>query len=246
MSEIKRLRIFAGPNGSGKSTLFNAFEKMIHPVLSVNSDVLEQELARTGMIDLTQYEINASQIEFERYCRTDAAVSLIKKAESAGFKIDLVIKENVLVDRSKETHSYEASLATSFIREKLYECNKSFSFETVMSHRSKVTEIKDAKKQGYRVYLYFICLDNPNLNIARVEDRVEKGGHPVAPEKVLDRYSKTLRNLLPAIRLANRAYLFDNSNEMRLIAEVEDMKITICEDEARLPNWFIQYVVNLL
>jgi len=49
---------------------------------------------------------------------------------------------------------------------------KSFSYETVMSHFSKVDEIKYLIQNGYNAYLYFICVDSHAINISRVQDRI--------------------------------------------------------------------------
>ena len=75
--------------------------------------------------------------------------SLIQKAAHDGRAIDVLIKENFIVDRSKSTHSYEGSFTASFIRDLLIKQNKSFSFETVMSHESKINEIKSVVDLGY-------------------------------------------------------------------------------------------------
>jgi hypothetical protein len=56
------------------------------------------------------------------------------------------VSENCIVDKSKETHSYEASFVAAFIRSILFKSGKSFSYETVMSHSSKVKELKAAQK----------------------------------------------------------------------------------------------------
>lgn len=54
----------------------------------------------------------------------------------------------------------------------MYKNGNGFAFETVMSHKSKIKEIAAAKKKGYKIYLYFVCIDNPDINIERVKDRV--------------------------------------------------------------------------
>lgn len=113
-----------------------------------------------------------------------------------------------------------------------------------MSHISKLDEIIKAKNLGYKVYLYFICLDEPTLNVSRVKNRVEKGGHDVAHEKIISIYSNTLANLYSALKIADRAYLFDNSEEMVLVAEKNDDELIINLEESEFPNWFTQYVIN--
>lgn len=111
-----------------------------------------------------------------------------------------------------------------------------------MSHSSKLTELKKAKESGYKIYLYFACTDNPEINITRVANRVDKGGHQVDMNKIMSRYERTLSNLYPAIQLADSAFLFDNSGKkFELIAEISNgnaMKLV----SNQFPNWFINYV----
>lgn len=244
MSKVKRLRIFAGPNGSGKSTLYEAFCENYNAGYFVNSDIIEKEITEKGFIDLARFNLTSDQKELDSFLKTDNAISLLKKSESQGQIIDIEIKENIFVDKSRNTHSYEASLISSFIRWKLIESNHSFSYETVMSHQSKIEEIVEAKRHFYKVYLYFICLDDPDLNVSRVKNRVIKGGHAVDDHKIIERYSKTLENLLAAIKVSDRSFLFDNSNKMVLIAEVLNGQIILHKDEEFLPNWFIKYIIN--
>jgi predicted ABC-type ATPase len=244
MSKIKRVRIFAGPNGSGKSTLYDAFCEKYNSGHFINSDLIEKEITEKGFIDLSRYNISSNQEEFDYFLTTKNAKTLLKKSEEKGFFVDIKIKENIIIDKPKETNSYEASLITSFIREKLIESHQSFSFETVMSHPSKIEEIEFAKNNDYKTYFYFICLDDPELNVSRVKNRVIKGGHDVDDNKIVERYSKTLENLLPAIKISDRSFLFDNSNEMELIAETQNGEILLHKDAEFLPNWFIQYVIN--
>jgi len=245
MSKSKRLRIFAGPNGSGKSTLFAEISNTFPTGPFINSDVIEAIVSKTGFLNLSEYGLSLSQEQLEEFCKLPAAVSLLAKAEEAGHTIDIVIKENVIVDKSKDTHSYEASLITSFLRHHITRKGISYSFESVMSHHSKLEEIQVACKNGYSTYFYFVCLDDPTLNISRVNNRVEKGGHAVPNQKIVDRYRRVLDLLLPALSICNKCYLFDNSSDkMRLIAKVKSGQLTILVEENELPNWFIESVIN--
>ncbi len=244
MSKIKRLRIFAGPNGSGKSTLFETFQRNYKPGIFINSDVVEKEILEKGFLDLLPYGLDLTQNDLLNFYQTENAKTLLEKSQKSGHKIDIEIKENIIVDKSRDAHSYEAALITTFIRENLLKKGISYSFETVMSHSSKLDEIIEAKKKGYKVYLYFVCLDKATLNVSRVNDRVQKGGHKVDPDKIVTRYKNTLQNLYPALKLVDRAYLFDNSDEMLMIAETDSGELTINIDESNFPNWFIEYIIN--
>lgn len=242
MPKNKRLRVFAGPNGSGKSTLFKEFKQQFDPGYFINADKLEKQLANNGFIDLHPIGLKASEKELTSFLKTKEAKSLIAKSIAEGYFISIKIKENCIVATPKDMHSYEASFVAAFIRWLLYRHEKSFSFETVMSHRSKINEMKQAQKKGYRTYLYFVCIDDPQINVQRVEDRVKKGGHDVDTAKIISRYPGTLKNLYLAIRHANRAFLFDNSGKQQvLIAEISEGVLQIKADI--IPNWFLKYVL---
>ena len=60
-----------------------------------------------------------------------------------------------------EMNSYHASVIADYIRHKLLERGASFTFETVMSDRSKVDFICKARAAGYRTYLYFVATETP-------------------------------------------------------------------------------------
>lgn len=99
----------------------------------------------------------------------------------------------------------------------------------------------DARRDGYRTYLYFICVEPVDSNIARISNRVGAGGHDVPNDKVLKRYLGSLSLLWNAICLVDRAYLFDNSGmQHRLVAEFESANIVLASTD--LPNWFVDHV----
>lgn len=242
MPSNRKIRIFAGPNGSGKSTLFKEFSKNYNAGFFINADELEHKLAQTGLIDLNDIGISAMQEDLDSFKTLKSSQSLIEKSKETGHVIDVSIKENFIVDASKDTHSYEGAFAAAFIRHLLIKQNKSFSFETVMSHHSKIEEISDVVDAGYNAYLYFICIDSPDVNISRVNNRVEKGGHEVPNDRIVKRYYRTLENLHVTLPLCYRAYLFDNSGKTSvLIAELYKGAMEIKTEE--LPNWFIKYVL---
>jgi predicted ABC-type ATPase len=244
MASNKRVRIFAGPNGSGKSTLFEAFQSEYKEKTGyfVNADLLEKKLFDSSLIDLKSIGLFATQADLEVFKQLPNSQSLINKAIADGHTIDIHIKENCIVDNSDDSHSYEGSFIASFIRHLLVEQHKSFSFETVMSHSSKVDEIKEMVQLGYQPYLYFVCIDKPEVNISRISNRVSHGGHNVPDKKVLERYVRTLELLPSVLPICYRAYLFDNSGKKnQLIAELYKGDLEL--KTSNPPQWFIEYVL---
>ena len=94
----------------------------------------------------------------------------------------------------------------------------SFAFETVMSHPSRINEMLLLKEQGYRLFLVFITTDDSEKNVDRVKFRYETGtttGHFVAPDKVRERYERTLSLLPRAAEVADNTYIYDNSGDFK-------------------------------
>jgi len=244
MSNPNRIRIFAGPNGSGKTTMYTELSKNYNSGFFINADEIEKTLQTKGLIDLTELGLKSNQQELNDFKTTDEIKSLIQKANQENCTIDVSVSENFIINKPKNTNSYEASFTASFIRYLLIKNKKSFSYETVMSHPGKLNEIKMANDLGYKTYLYFICTDDFEKNIDRVKIRVSKGGHNVDEDKIQSRYFKTLENLSDAIKLVHRAYLFDNSGKnFTLLAEVYQGKAFKIHAE-NLPYWFENYVYN--
>ena len=95
------------------------------------------------------------------------------------------------------------------------------SFETVMSHTSHIDYMAEAKRRGFEVRLHFVATDDPVINLDRVANRVQKGGHSVPEDRVIARYERCLENLPAAIAVADLARIYDNStadSPMRLLA----------------------------
>ena len=102
------------------------------------------------------------------------------------------------------------------------------------------------KRRKYRTYLYYVAMDVVELSVARVAERVAGGGHDVPEDKIRKRYDASLANLLPALKLAYRAYIFDNSGlEAKPIAEKTPRgKLNILTEH--IPLWFAHSVLDQL
>ena len=107
--------------------------------------------------------------------------------------------------------AYEASAIAASHRDECIRKGESFAFETVMSHPSKLALLEKAKNAGFEITLVFISTKDPGYNVARVRDRVAKGGHDVPYAKIINRYHRTHTYLPIAISLARRTYIFDNT-----------------------------------
>jgi predicted ABC-type ATPase len=112
---------------------------------------------------------------------------------------------------------------------------ENFAFETTLSARSFAPWLAKLKSSGYRVELFYFWLSDPALNVARVAERVRRGGHHIPEETILRRYGRSLTNLFHVyLPLADQWSIYDNSTrgEMRLVASQLEASATIIRDEA--------------
>ena len=120
---------------------------------------------------------------------------------------------------------------------------QSFVSETVFSHESKLTLIKEAQQNGFAVVLLVVCLDDPQRLLARVRQRVQEGGHDVPAERILARYPRTLKNLTLAVRCADLVMLYDSGNDSGSDGVNIPMRVAICRGQEtktlvpNLPDW---------
>ena len=233
---MHRLRIFAGPNGSGKSTLYKQLVGQFNLGHYLNPDDLHQMLGKSLMLDLRDFDASAKQSEWVAFWKNHGLYA------QAPLLHDSRIENNILVLKDKPA-SYEAAILTDFLRHRLLKTGQTFSFETVFSHASKLDFMKEANRRRYKCYLYFAAVSSPDISVARVQQRKLEGGHDVPEDKIRKRYFLTLENLAAALRFAHRAYLFDNSTEMKLVAEMTPDK-NLELKEKTVPVWLQENVLN--
>lgn len=106
-----------------------------------------------------------------------------------------------------------AAVQAAALRENCLREGRSLAFETVLSMPDKIDFIRRAAQAGFFVRLFFVGTDDPTINAKRVALRVMEGGHDVPISKIIARYARSLANCLPAIRAADRAYIYDNSQD---------------------------------
>lgn len=87
----------------------------------------------------------------------------------------------------------------------------SFAFETVLSTPEKINFLLEAKKNRWKIISYYVTTNSYEINIARVAQRVQKGGHNVPSDKVRDRYYRSLKLLPELIKTSDEIQIYDNS-----------------------------------
>ena len=240
-----RISMFAGPNGSRKSTIKDYLTvQQIGAYL--NADELEKVLFRTHILDLKEYHPDL--------CAVALVDFLYQKSKKKDHQVvpllerNPTIKGQSIIFQRQEVDSYLAARIIDFIRLEFLRLKISFTFETVMSHISKVEFLHDAKRYGFKTYLYYVATVDPEINIGRVHYRVKMGGHPVPEQKIRERYYRSLDLLMQAVDHADRAYIFDNSShgeKASFLAEIEHAEVVKLDPiVGRLPKWSVDRVLT--
>ncbi len=162
-------------------------------------------------------------------------------------------KYTILVGKEHLCKSFrESAFIADFLRLNMLNIVPEFSMETVMSDARKIDYIDLAKRFGYRIYLYFVSTKDVKINVKRVASRVEQGGHNVPEGKIRDRYKKSLDNVFEALKLCDRAYFFDNSDDndnddntsWKLLAEYNAGILELSPGIEKVPNWLFVSVIE--
>lgn len=92
---------------------------------------------------------------------------------------------------------------------------ESFALESTLAGVGHARFCQKLKRQGYRITLIYVWLDDPGIAIHRVEERVRKGGHDIPPDEVRRRYDRSLINFVDRYRpLADEWVVIDNSYDL--------------------------------
>lgn len=149
---------------------------------------------------------------------------------------DSIAKE--LYPADPENHSYDAAKIASHMRSELLAKGQSFCFETVFSHPSKIDFVAQAKANGYEIVLVFIHLDNLALNLARIAQRVEEGGHAVPEQKVEQRIARTLEHIKTVLPLCDYAYILLNQSLEKPFEKLASLsKKGLLLHNKEIPGW---------
>lgn len=131
---------------------------------------------------------------------------------------------------------------------------RSFSFETVFSHPSKLDVLEQAGRAGFETILFFIAVDDPSINVERVKTRVSLGGHDVPADRIENRYHRTMALLPEMLMRVDRAWIFDNTVRAadrasfagRLVAAIERTGggAIIVKMRSPLPVWVERHLIE--
>lgn len=136
----------------------------------------------------------------------------------------------------EEAHGHDAAALARHARDRAIAEQRSFVGETVFSHPSKLDLVRQAQSAGYLVTLHVILVPL-ELSLARVQLRSQQGGHSVPEDKVRERYQRLWGLVAQALRMADTASVYDNSNSRTPYQRVARFEKGHLLGPANYPQW---------
>jgi len=108
-----------------------------------------------------------------------------------------------------------------------------FGFETTMSGVTYLKYFRALKEKGYKINIFFLWIPDSQLAVARVKDRVAKGGHNVPAEDIKRRFKRSIDKFFKEYRLlADKWILFNNAETVpKIIAKKQNAHIELTDRE---------------
>ena len=100
-----------------------------------------------------------------------------------------------------------------------------FTQETTLSGHRPAVMARRAADAGYRVRLYYVGLDTVEECLARIRNRVARGGHGIPEEDVRRRFAGRFAALAAVLPYCTEATFYDNSNGFRAVAEYRNGEV---------------------
>ena len=123
-----------------------------------------------------------------------------------------------------------------------------YAFETTLGGNTIARTLREASRT-HDVTMWFCGLDSPERHIARVRQRVSRGGHDIPEAKIRERWVASLANLAALLPHLSQLQVYDNSVDAapgqpipdpRLLLQMEAGRIAWPTDVAtlaRTPDW---------
>lgn len=160
-----------------------------------------------------------------------------------------VVNPDIIARQLKPDHRDDTAIMlkagriAALKRRALIQAGTSFAMETTLTGHSELRVMADAQAAGYKITLVYVGLADALTSLARVRERIARGGHGIPAPVILRRYAKSLANLPAAISLADRIFLLDNTSARhRLLATIDNGQVR--HRSPHMPDWAKAAIVD--
>lgn len=141
---------------------------------------------------------------------------------------------------------FKAAKIALKVRQNCIQIGANFNQETTLCGKSILNLFKELKDKNYKIELYYVGVNTPQIAKERVRARVAKGGHDI-DERIIDkRFDKSLHNLSKVLEFCDKIVLFDNTRTYKAIFKYD--KTTNCLENSITPNvkWLDDKILSAL
>jgi len=117
------------------------------------------------------------------------------------------------------------------------EKGEDFAFETTLSGRMYARLLNELRSKGWKIVLFYLWIPSAEFSRARVQQRVESGGHDIPDEAIIRRYRRTVSNFLNMfVPLCDEVMCYDNSemDPIPVFAEKNGKKTVLDKERYQL------------
>jgi predicted ABC-type ATPase len=125
-------------------------------------------------------------------------------------------------------------------------CKKSedFIYEICPTSTEKILYLKElVLKYQYKIISFFLATDDVDINIKRVENRINiEKGDPIPVEKTHNRYYRSLNSISDIVHISETVYFIDNSSIIEVVACIKEQNLHLFKHS----NWLNTFFINKL
>lgn len=163
--------------------------------------------------------------------------------DGQGANLGHIIDPDEIAKKNNGNNLLAGKMAVNEIKDCLNK-NITFTQETTLSGKTVEKTIKQARKQGYYISLYYIGLNSSEESITRIANRVRKGGHNIPSEAVNRRFLNRFEALAAILSYCDEVAFYDNENGFIKVAEIKNN--TFRYVNSYRPDWITELESNFI
>ncbi len=127
--------------------------------------------------------------------------------------IDPDVLNRIYKNRYPNTYLIESAKQALTMYKQGIDSGVNICIESTLAGHGTTERIIQAKKHGYFTVAYFVGLNDVELNLKRVRQRVAEGGHNIPEGSVRKRFTESINNTIHLKDYFDELYVIDNSQD---------------------------------
>ncbi|MCC2624174.1 MAG: hypothetical protein K0R14_47 [Burkholderiales bacterium] len=127
--------------------------------------------------------------------------------------IDPDVLNRIYKNRYPNTYLIESAKQALTMYKQGIDSGVNICIESTLAGHGTLARIIQAKRHGYYTIAYFVGLNDVELNLARIRQRVAKGGHNIPEASVRKRFTESIKNTIKIKDYFDELYIIDNSHD---------------------------------